>query len=135
MLASVVNGQIPLEIHAASSNATPGWRPMKTSLEKQEVWVSPAIRLTSRDIERAEVRTRENGDPAIGVVFTDEGARKMDALATEQMGQLIAILLDGRLVWAPLVRTNVSKEAVLSGGPGGLTPAEIQRLLAIFKVR
>ena len=96
---------------------------------------SPTIRLTSADVERAEVRTTDKGDPAVGVIFTDEGAKKMDALATEQMGQLIAILLDGRLVWAPLVRTNVSKEAMLTGGPGGLTPAEIQRLLAMFKVR
>lgn len=135
LLASVVNGQIPLEIHAASSKATPGWRAMKTSLEKQDVWVSPTVRLTSADVERAELRTRDTGDPAVAVVFTEEGAKKMDALATEQMGQLIAIMLDGRLVWAPLVRTNISKEAMLTGGPGGLTPAEIQRLLAMFKVR
>ena len=135
MLASVINGQIPLEIRAASSTATRGWQQMKTPLAKQDVWVSPTSRLTSADVERAEVRTLANGDPAIGVVFTDEGARKMDALATEQMGQLIAILLDGKLVWAPVVRTNISKEAVLTGGPGGLTPAEIQRLLAMFKVR
>ncbi|MEO8682656.1 MAG: hypothetical protein ABI665_26645, partial [Vicinamibacterales bacterium] len=115
--------------------AKAGWQQMKAPLNKQDVWVSPTSRLTSADVERAEVRTQANGDPAIGVVFTDEGARKMAALATEQMGELIAILFDGRLVWAPLVRAAGGKEAVLTGGPGGLTPAEIQRLLAMFKVK
>jgi len=34
-----------------------------------------------------------------------------------------------------VVRSAIEKEAVLTGGPGGLTPAEIQRLLATFKGR
>ena len=32
-----------------------------------------------------------------------------------------------------MVRSTIEKEAVLSGGPGGLTQAQIDRLLASFK--
>lgn len=135
MLASVVTGQVPLEIRAASSSATSGWRQMRAPGQGTAVWVSPTNQLTSADVARAEVRTLGNGDPAVAVVFTDEGARKMADLSAAQMSRPIAILLDGRLVWAPVVRTTIGKEAVLSGGPGGLTPAEIQRLLASFKLR
>jgi len=135
MMASVVTGQVPLEIRAASSSATAGWRQMRTPGERTAVWVSPTNQLTSADVARAEVRTLANGDPAVAVVFTEEGARKIAALSDAQMSKPIAILLDGRLVWAPIVRSTIGKEAVLSGGPGGLTPAEIQRLLASFKLR
>lgn len=135
MMASVVTGQVPLEIRAASAVETAGWRPMRTAGDRAPVWVAPTSQLTSADIARAEVRTLANGDPAVAVVFTDDGARKIAALSDAQISKPIAILLDGRLVWAPIVRSTISKEAVLSGGPGGLTPAEIQRLLASFKMR
>lgn len=134
MMASVVTGQVPLEIRAASAVETAGWQQMRTP-GRDPVWVSPTSQLTAADVARAEVRTLANGDPAVAVVFTDEGARKIAALSEAQMSKPIAILLDGRLVWAPIVRSPIGKEAVLSGGPGGLTPSEIQRLLASFKMR
>lgn len=135
MLASVLTGRIPIEIRAASSSAMSGWRQMKGPGDGPAVWVSLTSQLTSADVARAGVRTLANGDPAVGVVFTDEGARKMAALSAAQMSQPIAILLDGRLAWAPIVRSTIVKEAVLIGGPGGLTDREIKRLLAMFKVR
>ena len=135
MLAGVLLGQSALEIRAASSSAMSGWQQMTAPGGAAPVWVSPTNQLTSADVARAEARTLTNGGPAVGVVFTDAGAKKMAALSAAQLSKPIAILLDGRLVWAPVVRSAIEKEAVLTGGPGGLTPAEIQRLLATFKGR
>ena len=135
LLASVLNGQMPLEIRAASSKPTSGWQQMKAPGGSSGVWVSPTSQLTSADIARAELHTLPNGDPAVAVVFTAEGARKMAALSNAQMSQPIAVLIDGRLAWAPIVRSTIETQAVLSGGPGGLTDAEIKRLLSAFKVK
>lgn len=134
LLASVLNGQMPLEIRAASSNPRSGWREMKAP-GGTGVWVSPTSQLTSADIARAEVRTLENGDPAVAVVFTAEGAKKMAVFSTAQMSKPIAVMIDGRLAWAPIVRATIDTQAVLSGGPGGLTDAEIRRLLSAFRVK
>ena len=41
----------------------------------------------------------------------------------------IALLLEGKVVWAPIVRTTIEKEAVLSG----VTPDVVQRVLASLK--
>ncbi len=134
LLASVLNGQMPLEIRAASSNPMSGWREMKAP-GGAGVWVSPTGQLTSADIARAEVHTLANGEPAVAVVFTAEGAKKMAALSAAQMSRPIAILIDGRLASAPIVRTTIDTHAVLSGGPGGLTDTEVRRLLSAFKVK
>ena len=134
LLAGVINGQGPLEIRAAASTAVTGWQQM-VSPSGGQVWVSPTNSLTSADVERAEARTTQNGDPAVAVVLTADGAKKMAALAATRSNQPIAMLLDGKLIWAPVVRGSIGKEALLTGGPGGLTPAEIQRLLAGFKAR
>lgn len=134
ILAAVINGQGPLEIRAAASAAVAGWQQMVAPSGAQ-VWVSPTNTLTSADIERAEAQKMANGDSAVAVVLTAEGAKKMEALTATRTNEPIAMLLDGKLIWAPVVRGSIGKEARLTGGPGGLTPAEIERLLASFKGR
>ena len=53
----------------------------------------------------------------------------MAALSAAQANKPIALLVDGKLVWAPVVRGTIEKEAVLSG----VTPDVVQRVLATFK--
>ena len=124
----VLYGQAALEIRAASSTAVAGWQRMSAP-DGRAVWVSPASALTSTDIARIEPRKQADGSAAAGMVFTNDGARKMAALSAAQANKPIALLLDGKLVWAPLVRSTIEKEAVLSG----VTPDVVQRVLATLK--
>ena len=132
LLAGILNGQAPVEIRAASASAVTGWRQM-SSPAGSPLWVAPEIRLTSADIARAEARTLPDGGPAVAIVLTDEGAEKMSELSAAQADKPIALLLDGQVIWAPIVRGSVGKEAMLTGGKGGLTQQQIDRLLASFK--
>jgi preprotein translocase subunit SecD len=131
LLAGILNGQTPVEIRAASSSAVAGWKQM-ASPGGNPIWIAPTVQLTAADIERAEARVLESG-PAVAIVMTDDGARKMSALAAEQANKPIALMLDGQVIWAPIMRGSIGKEAVLTGGPGGLTKAQIDRLLTSFK--
>jgi preprotein translocase subunit SecD len=132
LLAGVLNGQSRVEIHAAASTAVSGWQQM-SSPNGDALWVAPEVRLTSADIARAEARTLRDGGPAVAIVMTDAGAKKMAALTLSQTNKPIALLLDGKVIWAPTVRSAIDKEAVLTGGPGGLTKTQIDRLIASFK--
>jgi preprotein translocase subunit SecD len=132
LLAGHLNGQTPVEIRAASASAVSGWQQM-SSPDGDPLWVAPDIRLLSADIERAEARSLPDGALAVVIVLTDDGAKKMAALSKAQINKPIALLLDGKVIWAPIVRSTVEKEAVLSGGPGGLTQAQTQRLLMSLK--
>jgi preprotein translocase subunit SecD len=134
LLAGVINGQTPVEIRAASSSAVAGWQQM-ASPGGDPLWVAPTIELTSADIERAEAQTSADAGPAIAITLTDEGARKMSALSASQTNKPIALLLDGQVIWAPVVRGSIGKQVRLTGGNGGLTTAQIDRLLASFKAQ
>jgi preprotein translocase subunit SecD len=131
LLAGILNGQQPVEIRAAASAAVTGWLQM-SSPSGAPLWVAPQSRLTAADIARAEART-VNGERSLAIVLTDDGARKMAALSAEQADKPIALLLDGNVIWAPIVRSAIGKEAVLTGGPGGLTQTQIDRLITSFK--
>lgn len=135
LLTGAIQSQSALAIRAAAMSPESGWQQMASPDRNQVLWVAPTNGLTSADIDRAEPSTGSDGYPAVTVVFTDDGAKKMAELSGTRLGQPIAFLLDGKLIWAPVVRSRIGKEAVLSGGPGGLTPDEIQRLLTILKQR
>jgi preprotein translocase subunit SecD len=135
LLTGAIRGQGALTIRAAATSPVSGWQQMASPDRERVLWVAPTNNLTSADIERAESATDSGGSPAVTIVFTDEGAEKMAALSATRLGQPIAFLLDGKLISAPVVRARIEREAVLSGGPGGLTRDEVQRLLAIFKQR
>lgn len=123
-----MQAQGALEIRAASHTAVAGWQQMSTP-GGEAVWVSTVAALTSADIARGEPRTDANGQRTVGVVFTADGARKMAQLSAAQTNRHIALLLDGKVVWVPIVRSIIEKEAVLSG----VTPEVVQRVLTSLK--
>ena len=132
LLAGILNGQNPVEIRAAATSAVSGWQQMSAP-GGQPIWVAPEVRLTSRDIARAEARTDPDAGPSVAIVLTDEGAGKMSSLSAAQANKPIALLLDGQVIWAPVVKGAIGKEVRLTGGDGGLTKAQIDRLIASFK--
>jgi preprotein translocase subunit SecD len=123
-----LQAQGALEIRAASNTAVAGWQEMSLP-GGGTVWVSTTNALTSADIARVRPRTDANGQQTVGMVFTAEGARKMAQLSAAQANKPIALLLDGKVVWAPVVRSSIEKEATLSG----VTPEVVRRVLASLK--
>ena len=135
LLTGAIRGQGALGIRAAATSPVSGWQQMASPDRDQVLWVAPTNDLTAVDIERAEPVMGSDGFPALAVVFTDAGGKKMAALSAARLGQPIAFLLNGKLIWAPVVRARIEREAVLSGGPGGLTSDDVQRLRAILEQR
>jgi preprotein translocase subunit SecD len=123
-----MQAQGSLEIRAASSTTVTGWQEMPTS-GGDRVWVSPVSALTLIDIARVEPRTLPGGERAASFVFTADGARKMEQLSAAQANKPIALLLDGKIVWAPIVRSTISNEAMLTG----VTPDVIERVLLLLE--
>ena len=124
MLAGVLlQAQGALEIRAASATAVQGWQRAERP-NGEALWVSPETSATAADIAQSDARKE-----GVALVFTPDGARKMAALTKSQAGKPIALLLDGKVIWAPVVRSTIEREAMLSG----LSPEQAQRLAALIK--
>lgn len=120
--------QAELEIRAASSNMVVGW-PQMDGPGNRPIWVSPTVSLTDADISTARAITDQDGRRSVAILLTDGGAVKMRALSVSQIGKPIALILDGTLIWAPVVRDPIGNQAVVTGGPNGLTAAQVERIL------
>jgi hypothetical protein len=124
----LLQAQAQFTIHAASDQPVAGWTRMQYN--NQAVWVSPNASLTSADILRAQPSKTSDGGTAVGVLFNDTGAKKMTDLSHTQLNNLIAMVLDGKVIFAPKVRAEIGTQALITGkGPRGL-PAEVaQRIV------
>jgi preprotein translocase subunit SecD len=68
---------------------------------------------------------------AVGVFFTETGKKKMHDLSLAQLGKLIAIVVDGNVIFAPLIRSEINDSAQITGNdPSGLTAVVVDRIVA-----
>jgi preprotein translocase subunit SecD len=129
LFGSALQAQAQFSIRAASDESVAGWEPMQ--FDNKTVWVSPTISLASSDILRAEPGRGPDGRMAVNVVFTEAGARKMHDLSIAQMNKLVAMVLDGTVIFAPRIRSEINKEAMITGNsPSGLSSSVVDRIVA-----
>jgi len=78
-------------------------------------YLSPDAELTNADIEQAWY---EPGAalPSIGLFLTEQGALKLARLTTDNVGHRIAMMLDGEVVAAPVVRAPLTAGRALITG-------------------
>jgi hypothetical protein len=131
--ATAMQAQAQFSIRAASAQPVEGWERMQVEhcQSRCAVWVAPAAAITAGDIEKAQPQVRADGDTVIAVTLTDAGAEKLRDFTRGQFNKPMAMVIDGRVIWAPLVRGEFSKETGLTGsGPNGLTQEEVKEIIS-----
>ena len=73
--------------------------------------------LTGADLKKASVQfDNQTGEPVVAIEFTPEGGNKFATLTKENIGKRLGIFLDGDLVTAPTVQTEIGGgQGVISG--------------------
>src|SRR5438128_2140120 len=135
--ADTIQAQAEFSIRAASAEPVDGWQRMQVEHSNRVVWVSPTAAVIASDIEKAQPEVRADGYRVIRIVFTDAGANKLHDLMAAQLRKLVALVVDDKVIWAPMVMYIIDptqKETVLTGNtPQGLTPDEVERIMAIVR--
>jgi preprotein translocase subunit SecD len=131
IFAVALQAQAQFSVRAASDEPVAGWQQMPTE-DNQTIWVSPTASLTASDFESMTPYVNPGDIWFMKIVLTDDGAKKMRALSIAQINKLIALVLDGKAIWAPKVRSEIGKTGDFTGsGPHGLEMDVIRRLIAI----
>ena len=107
--------QATLEFRLAANAPTDNWTKHAVPDADEAVFVAPKPVLTGRDIEKVSFFKDETGRPAVGFTLTDKGSAKMWKATSQNIGKRLAILLDGKVVSAPIITSGIKKEAVISG--------------------
>ncbi len=86
----------------------------------------------SDQIADARATADATGGPMLSIQLVGEGARLFAAYSTAHVGEFFALLLDGRVIAAPLIKTAISDGAFNVTLPADSLPMPLDALAAIL---
>jgi preprotein translocase subunit SecD len=93
--------------------------------------VKKRVLLTGDLIQTAEVRIGDSGEPYVSVTFNSLGARVFGDITEQNVNKRLAIVLDGNVHSAPVIREKIpSGQAQITGG---FTPDEARDLAIVLR--
>ena len=106
-----------VEFRRAQNEAAPGYtkRPIEGSKDFVYVHDKADFVPTPSDLDEARVDMDERNRTAVVVHFTAAGQDKLGALTADWVDKRLAILVDGKVVAAPILRTKIEASALISG--------------------
>jgi len=114
-LAVDVVAAVRFEVHLAEENPANGLREAVVAGARRRIYLHQETVVTNSDIAQAQVIQGEASTFNISITFTADGAARMLRASQAHIGRPMAILLDGEVVMAPVVRTAVTTSATISG--------------------
>jgi preprotein translocase subunit SecD len=97
--------QIRLVLDAASSDSEP--LTIVSKERKEVVNVQKTVLLDQTALRSAKVQDDRLGHPQIEIIFGDEGRKRFADITREKIGQRLAIVIDGQLYCAPMIRSEI----------------------------
>ena len=92
--------------------------------------VRKAAAVTGRELRNARPVVDENNRPAVGFTLNNEGATKFSKATGDNIGRLLAIVLDGRVQSAATIESRIGAEGRITGS---FTQEEVQNLSLILR--
>jgi preprotein translocase subunit SecD len=108
---------VTLEFRPGSQSPGSGLTEMTVPGSKTPVYISEDVALSNADVQSTRVLTGPNGHQQIEIVFTKVGAERFAATTERLTGKPLGILVDGKLISAPVVMDKISGgKAIITGG-------------------
>jgi len=104
-----------LEFRIADDTEAFDWQKMELRGSDQPIFVSSEATLNGGHIEKVSFYKGPNGNPSIGFTLTDDGAKAMEATTSQNINKRLAIVLNGKVVSAPIIRSTIIKEGQITG--------------------
>jgi preprotein translocase subunit SecD len=99
--------------------------------EEGDIYLLGSTYVTGKSLEDAKTSFDNLGRPVVTLEFDKEGARQFDEATATNVGRRIAIVLDGKVISAPVVQERISGgSAQISGN---FTTDEAQRLAIMLR--
>ena len=106
---------IGLEIRRAEQKPAEGLTEAMVAGTDDHIYLYKTAETTNEDIAGVRVAKDSQGNPAAEIIFTAEGAKKMEKLSAQHKDKPLAILIDGKVITAPLVRETLSQRIRITG--------------------
>jgi SecD/SecF fusion protein len=102
-----------IEFRFASEDATPGHEATTNPLDASTIYLAPEAFLNHKHIQSGRVVDLVTGDPAVEITLTPEGSERLRRISAQNLGKLVAILVDGRVITAVPIQSELKLPSVV----------------------
>jgi preprotein translocase subunit SecD len=127
------NQGVRFEIRLAETQPAKGLTEAIVEGTTRKVYLHKEAALTNKDVAMAQATTRDGDSAVIDVRLTEDGAKKLAKLTANHVGQPLAIMLDGKVLAAPVVRDPITGGKALI--TGNFTKEEAARIAGAINTR
>jgi preprotein translocase subunit SecD len=104
------------EVRRAEDKPGEGLTEATVAGSARKVYLHREAALTGRDVTEARAIVDGTNGPAVEITLTEEGRKKLAKLTEGHQGKPLAILVNGKVLSAPVVRGTISQgKALISG--------------------
>jgi preprotein translocase subunit SecD len=89
--------------------------------------------ITGSDLKGAYPSRDENGRPAVSFNLKADGATRFGRVTGENIGKMLAIVLDRKIQSAPRINGRISDSGIITGGASGFSPQAAQDLALVLR--
>ena len=112
---AALQAAVRFEVRLAEAQPAPGLLVARVSGSERLVYLHPEPIVTNDDIAQSWVLEDGPDRFGISVHFLEAGAHRMRQATANHIGRPVAILIDGEVVTAPVVRSVIGDSAVING--------------------
>lgn len=120
-----VHASVRFEVRLAEERPAPGLHEAKVSGTGRTIYLHDEAVVTNGDISAARAN-RVGSVYEVLVEFNASGAEKMRVATGKHIGKPVAILIDGEVIMAPVLRDPIDNSAEITGN---FTKAEAERVV------
>jgi preprotein translocase subunit SecD len=106
---------VKVEVRRAETKAAAGLTEATVAGTNDKVYLYADTVVGNDDVASARVTEDDAKNPAVEVTFTAEGQKKMAKATEMHLGKPLAILVDGKVVAALVVRAKLGEKALITG--------------------
>ena len=109
-----VHAAVPFEVRLAERDAATGLEAIADAAGARRVYVDPRVVVANGDIVAARAVPVGSGF-GVEITFTDGGTAKMRAATSGNVGRLLAVVVDGRVLASPRITSPIDGVGILGG--------------------
>ncbi len=117
------NGVEPLDMEVLKSD------PSKSRVQGYYL-VKRVSAITGKDIRNARVGRDEFNQPVVNFTLSNQGGKIFEKVTAENIGKPLAIILDGRVISAPVIQAVIRDAGMITGQ---FTPQEAEDLAIVLR--
>ena len=121
--------RVKIEFRLAESSPSKRLQELTIEGTSEKLYVHKEVIVNNKDLVAARpIPSLVPNSFDIEIEFSVAGAKKISKASTENIGKRIAILIDGKAIVAPVLRSTISNKAVIAGSAPSFTKDEAEEL-------